>query len=200
MEDEHLLIANALHDHNAFRVLVNRYYPLMLSVAKSIIGDSLAEEVVQEAWLSAYRNLAKFEKRSSIKTWLFTIVSNEAKNRLRKENRTISMSDLSEGSQDTFLERYGSNGHWSNPPTHWHNDTPEALLNNHQLKDCLNQYMAKLSVQGRAALTLKDMHGISLDEICNILDVTASNVRVLIHRSRHQIFEHIEHFQETGTC
>lgn len=198
--NEQQLIANALNDHTHFKVLVEQYYSVMLSVAQSIIGDSLAEEVVQEAWLSVYRNLAKFEGRSSLKTWLISIVSNEAKNRLRKEKRTISIGEVAEGNEDQFLERYGRNGHWSNPPSTWHNDTPEALLNNRQFIQCLNQYMSNLSEQGRAALALKDMHGISLDQICNILDVTASNVRVLIHRSRHQIFEHIEHFQETGTC
>ena len=196
--EEKQLIVDALNDHKAFRVLVERYYSVMLAVARSIIGDSLAEEVVQEAWLSAYRNLAKFEGRASLKTWLITIVSNEAKTRLRKESRTVSIVELSD--DDTFLERYGSDGHWSKPPSTWHDDTPEALLNNQQFITCLNKYMSNLSVQARAALALKDIHGISLDEICNILDITASNVRVLIHRSRHKVFEHIENFQETGTC
>ncbi|WP_250658120.1 RNA polymerase sigma factor [Alkalimarinus coralli] len=198
--DEGALVDDALNDHQAFRVLVERYYSVMMAVATSIIGDSLAEEVVQEAWISAYRNLAKFEHRSSLKTWLISIVSNEAKSRLRKESKTISISELTQDGSDEFFSRYGSDGHWSKPPSNWHYDTPDALLSNQQFLKCLNKYMAKLSVQARAALTLKDMHGISLDEICNILDVTASNVRVLIHRSRHKVFEHIENFQETGTC
>ncbi|MFT7185816.1 MAG: RNA polymerase sigma-70 factor (ECF subfamily) [Pseudohongiellaceae bacterium] len=71
MEDKHFI-----NDHQGFQLLVERYYSVMLAVAKSIIGSSLAEEVVQEAWLGAYKNLAKFEGRSSIKIWLVTITSN----------------------------------------------------------------------------------------------------------------------------
>jgi len=208
--DDKQLVAAAIKDHKAFKILVERYYSVMLVVARSIIGTSLAEEVVQEAWLSAYKNLAKFEGRSSVKTWLISIASNEAKTRLRKESRTISMSDLSQGDDDSFLDRFAQDGHWSKPPSNWqtsnysagncNNDTPEALLNNEQFKICLNKFMANLSEQARNALSLKDMHGISLDEICNILDVSASNVRVLIHRARHKVFENIEKFQETGQC
>jgi len=198
MEDKQL-IASALDDHRAFKILVERYYSVMLVVAKSIIGDSLAEEVVQEAWLAAYNNLSKFEGRSSLKTWLITIVSNEAKTRLRKESKTVSIGDFSDD-ESVLYDRFGSDGHWSKPPSSWHNETPDALLSNQQFSRCLKKYMLKLSEQARTALTLKDMHGLSLDEICNILGVTASNVRVLIHRSRHKIFEHIEKFQETGSC
>jgi len=201
--DDKQVVAQALKDHGAFKILVERHYNVMLTVAVSIIGHSLAEEVVQEAWLSAYKNLSKFEGRSSVKTWLITIASNEAKTRLRKESRTMSLDELSDG-DDAFLERFGQDGHWSQPPSdwrkQWHSDSPEALLNSDQFKNCLNKFMANLGVQARSALTLKDMHGISLEEICNILGVTASNVRVLIHRSRHKIFENIENFQETGSC
>jgi len=208
--DDTQLVAAAIKDHKAFKILVERHYSVMLVVARSIIGTSLAEEIVQEAWLSAYKNLTKFEGRSSFKTWLITITSNEAKTRLRKESRTISMSDLSQGDDDAFLDRFAQDGHWSKPPSNWqasnystsncNNETPEALLNNEQFKICLNKFMGNLSEQARSALSLKDMHGISLDEICNILDVSASNVRVLIHRARHKVFENIESFQETGKC
>lgn len=199
MQDSQL-IANAINDHQAFKILVERYYSNMLSVARSIIGDSLAEEVVQEAWLSVYRNLANFEGRSSVKTWLITIVANEAKSRLRRESRSVSLEANASDNDGSVFDRYSNSGYWSQPPKNWHMETPEALLNNAQFKCCLKKYLAKLGEQGRTALILKDMHGLKLDEICNILEVSASNVRVLIHRARHSMFESIEDFQETGTC
>jgi len=199
MEDRQL-ITNAIKDHQAFKQLVERYYSSLLAVARSIIGESLAEEVVQEAWLSAYRNLSKFEGRSSVKTWLISIVANEAKSRLRKESRSISLEGLASNDDSSFSERYGVNGQWIKPPAGWHSESPEALLDNEQFRSCLKKYMTTLGEQGRTALILKDMQGLSLVEICNILGVSASNVRVLIHRARHVMFENIENFQETGSC
>ena len=172
----------------------------MLAVARAIIGESLADEVVQEAWVSIYRSLAKFEGRSSLKTWILTITANEAKSRLRKENRMVSLDSMVEDSGGVMPDRFGENGRWSRPPVSWHEDTPEALLDNQQLMECIDKIMGQLPEQQRVALSLKEMKGISLDEICNILGISSSNVRVLLHRARHRLFERIDHFQETGQC
>ena len=172
----------------------------MMAVARAIIGESLADEVVQEAWVSIYRSLGKFEGRSSLKTWILTITANEAKSRLRKENRMVSLDSMLEDSGGVMPDRFGEDGHWSRPPVSWHEDTPEALLDNQQLLECIDKIMGQLPEQQRAALSLKEMKGISLDEICNILGISSSNVRVLLHRARHRLFEHIDHFQETGKC
>ncbi|OUS28533.1 hypothetical protein A9Q99_12075 [Gammaproteobacteria bacterium 45_16_T64] len=198
--DDSQLITAAPNDDNAFRQLVAKYYNDMLVVARAIIGDSIADDVVQEAWLSIYKSLDKFEGRSSFKTWAITITANEAKRRLRKESQTTSLEGLIQGMEPSMLERYDDTGRWSKPPTLWHEDSPDSLLSNQELMDCIQHTMGNLNEQQRTALSLKDLEGLSLDEICNIIGVSASNVRVLIHRARQRLFQHIDHFQETGQC
>ncbi|HEY5718363.1 MAG TPA: sigma factor, partial [Motiliproteus sp.] len=115
-------------DDTSFNRLVRLYSGVMLSLARSIVGDAIADEVVQEAWLSAYRALPKFEGRSSLKTWLLRITANQARTRLRKENRSVAMDALSPGGEGVLQGRFAEDGHWRIPPSGWHDDSPEALL------------------------------------------------------------------------
>ncbi len=96
--------------------------------------------------------------------------------------------------------RFDDTGHWASPVTQWTSDSPEALLSEKDLAGCLNQAISELPGLQEATLNLKEKQGYSLAEICNILDVTESNVRVLLHRARHRIFSVIDHFQSTGEC
>ena len=181
-----------------FNHVFGLYYSSMQSVAYAIAGSVIAEEVVQEAWFSAIKALPKFEGRASLKSWLIRIVANEAKTRRRKENRTVSL----EAMQETWATdpRFGDNSHWVNPSSQWHGDTPEELLSADELKKCIELNMEKLPENQLAALRLRDSAGLSMDELCNILDVSSSNVRVLLHRARDQVLKVINHFQETGEC
>lgn len=181
-----------------FEKLFSQYYSLMYSVARSIAGDSIADEIIQEAWMSALKALAKFERRSSLKSWLMRIVANEAKTRLRKESRLVSLDSV----QDNWSTdpRFDENSHWVNPSSRWHGDTPEDLLVADELRCCIKSNMKKLPENQRIALQLRDSGGMSMDEICNILEVTPSNVRVLLHRGRDKILQVIDHFQKTGEC
>jgi len=105
-------------DHQAFEELVRAYHQKMVTIARAIIGSSIAEEVVQEAWVSIYKALPKFEGRSSIKTWLFTIVGNTAKTRLRKELKLVRMNDMEENIPGYLNdERFNNNGSWSFAPS-----------------------------------------------------------------------------------
>ena len=170
----------------------------MQAVAYAIAGPIIADEVVQEAWLSAIKALPKFEGRSSLKSWLIRIVANEAKTRRRKENRSVSL----EAIQDTWATdpRFSENSHWKNPSSQWHADTPEDLLVADELKNCIEKNMLKLPENQLAALRLRDAGGLSMDELCNILEVSSSNVRVLLHRARDKVLRVIDHFQITGEC
>ncbi|MBA56900.1 MAG: RNA polymerase subunit sigma [Pseudomonadales bacterium] len=190
-------------DHKAFEALVSQLHIPMVSVARAIIGDSLAEEVVQEAWVSAYRNLPRFEGRSSIKTWLFTIVSNEAKSRLRKEKRMVALEDITQDGSVDYLsadrfQRFG--GHWKVPPPDWHLDSPDQLLEERHLQKCIDHTVSILPPQQRAVFILRDIEQQALAEICNILEVTESYVRVLLHRARLKLMQVIDRYQETGEC
>lgn len=185
-------------DEAVFSKVFSQYYGAMRAVAYAIAGSSIADEVVQEAWVSAIKALSKFEGRASLKSWLIRIVANEAKTRRRKENRSVSL----EAIQDTWSTdpRFAENAHWKNPSSQWHGDTPEALLSADELRDCIETNMAKLPENQLAALRLRDAGGLSMDELCNILEVSSSNVRVLLHRARDKMLKVIDHFQITGEC
>ena len=187
-------------EDTAFRQAIKQYQSSMLYLAHSFVGNKIADEVVQEAWFSAIRALPKFERRSSLKTWLLRIVANEAKTRLRKENRMTSLEEMT-AENKSLSERYTSNGHWGDKiPAQWDSDSPEELLSVEELKRCMDQLIDELPELQCATLNLREQQGYSLDQICNILEVSESNVRVLLHRARNRLFLCIEHFQQTGEC
>lgn len=191
-------------DHAAFEHLVSQLQRPLLSVARAIVGDSLAEEVVQEAWVSAYRNLPRFEGRSSVKTWLFSIVSNEAKTRLRKEKRILALEDISQDGSVDYLDVddrfHRLTGHWKKGPPKWHLDTPDQLLEQEHLQKCIDHTLSILPPQQKAVFLLREIEQQALSEICNILEVTESYVRVLLHRARMKLLQVIDRYQETGEC
>jgi RNA polymerase sigma-70 factor (ECF subfamily) len=198
-DEKKLIQALLVQDEAAFNYIVTSMYSQLVVIARAIAGTSIADEVVQEAWVSVLRALPKFEGRSSLKTWVSRIVANEAKKRLKKESRNISMDSFS-GEDDTFLERFNSKGNWIRPPVNWDMDTPEEILEVKQLKSCIDATVKILPEKQKAVFMLRDMENYTLEQICNILELSDSNVRVLLHRARHKLFEIIEHFQETGEC
>jgi len=199
-EDDKVLI-NALlkNDEFAFRYLVKTLYNPLLIVARAIAGSSIADEIVQESWISVLRALPKFEGRSTLKTWITRIVANEAKRRKKKESRFVSLDSFT-SEDDSFLERFDSKGHWTSPPGNWGTASPDEILEESQLKKCIDATVKVLSERQKAVFLLRDMENYSLEQICNILDVSDSNVRVLLFRARNKLFQTIEHFQETGEC
>jgi RNA polymerase sigma-70 factor (ECF subfamily) len=96
--------------------------------------------------------------------------------------------------------RWSGNGHWAEAPSGWDDNSPEALLSHEDFRKCLDKTLAKLPDDQKAVLTLREYQGLELEEICNILDVSASNVRVLIHRARTKVYAMVDHFEETGQC
>ncbi len=198
--DEKVLISALLrNDESAYRYLVKTMYRQLLAVARAIAGSSIADEIVQESWISVLRALPKFEARSSLKTWITRIVANEAKRRLKKESRNVSLDSFGDD-DDNFLDRFDSQGHWIKPPVNWTLSTPDQILEEKQLKGCIDSTIKILPEQQKAVFMLRDLENYSLEQICNILDVSDSNVRVLLHRARLKLFQTIEHFQETGEC
>jgi len=199
-KDEDTLIEALINKSEAaFRHAVTECQRSMLYLAHSMVGNKLADEVVQEAWFSAMRALPKFERRSKLKTWLMRIVANEAKTRVRRENRQESLDAMLE--PDAAMDsRFDTKGHWQNNPLDWDGDSPEALLTSDELRACIDEMIETLPDLQSATLNLRERQGYSLDEICNILDVSESNVRVLLHRARNRVFRCIENFQDSGEC
>ncbi|MFT6914431.1 MAG: RNA polymerase sigma-70 factor (ECF subfamily) [Motiliproteus sp.] len=187
-------------DKASFKRIVEAYYGPMLGLARSIVGMAVADEVVQEAWLSVYKALPMFEGRSSLKTWILRITANEAKSRLRRESRYVSLEAISGGETELLPGRFQDNGHWSVPPGGWHDEGPDALLTNSEMGDCIESTLSGLPEQQQAVFRLKELEDYSFADLCNILDIGASNARVLLHRARISLYAKIEHFQESGEC
>jgi len=193
-KNEKALISKLVEgDQFAFEQVVSDYHNLMLSVSRAIVGEAFADEVVQDAWISAIKALPKFEGRSSLKTWLLHIVSNGAKTRIRRENRSLSLDD---GWQTVSNDKFDSTGHRFDDVLSWEEATPEALLANDQLQIIIEETFQQLPSLQRATLTLYDMEGIKMDEVCNILDISSSNARVLLHRARTTLHQCIEKYQD----
>lgn len=213
--DETLLIEQLIAgDERAFRQVIAQYHSLMLSIARAIIGDSFADDVVQEAWVAVYKNIAGFERRSALKTWLLTIVSNQAKSRLRKEARQVSLEQLDGDTPGSYLDsggyldsgsyldsnNFSSNGHWKQSTPCWNNESPEALLEEKQLQQCIAKTLSLLPATQKAAFILRDIEQQSFEDICSLLNISAANVRVLVHRARLRLMQVIDRYQETGSC
>ncbi len=198
--DSALLTRLRAGEQRAFRELVVTYQGGMRAVAYAIVGSRNADEVVQDAWLAVVRHLHGFQERSSLKTWLLTITANTAKARLKQNRREVLLDDLPSPHGSVGHERFSADGHWLLVPHAWHEDSPEALLNASELRECLDKTLASLSELQNSVLLLRERQGLELDDICNLLDISLSNVRVLLHRARLKVFATLEHFEETGQC
>lgn len=197
--DESDLISRLIKgDQSSYRQIVKQYYPAMHAFARAIIGESLADEVVQESWVSVIQALPQFERRSSLKTWILRIVSNNAKNRLRREKRLVSIEDLSPQEDTEAGDWFDTRGHWraSQVLEAWHHQKPEDIISSDQLRDKLVAALAGLPPQQQAAVVLRDMEGLEFEEICKILEVSESNVRVLLHRGRTRLRSVIDTFNK----
>ena len=186
-------------DEAAFLALVRRHNAAMVRVAQIYVGSrSIAEEVAQEAWVSVLKGLDRFEGRSSLKTWLFRIVTNLAKTRAVRERRTIPFSSLRtpENIPEPAVEaeRFRSHddprwpGHWASKPTEW----PEERLLAEETIAIVDTAIDSLPPSQRAVIALRDVEGWSAEEVCNALELTETNQRVLLHRARSKVRKALE--------
>lgn len=187
-------------DEAAFAELMRLYGAGMLRVAQMYVPSrAIAEEVVQEAWLGVLRGIGRFEGRSSLKTWLFRIVANTAKTRGVRESRSIPFSSLGDGGADEptvdperFLgdgERFP--GHWAVPPQSW---APEGRLLAQEAMEVIEREIERLPPAQQAVITMRDVQGLSSEEVCNALDLTETNQRVLLHRARAKVRNALEEY------
>jgi RNA polymerase sigma-70 factor, ECF subfamily len=201
VDDAALLARLRSGEEAAFEELVRQHHGAMMRAAAAIIGDAQAEEVVQEAWLAAISHLPGFAGRSTLKTWLFSIVINEARGRLRKSRREVLIEDYDTGKAGLFdPDCFLGDGHWAHEPALWHDQSPEALLSHEDFLRCLEKTLDLLPEIQRSVLTLREYQGLEVETICNILSISASNIRVLLHRARARVYAMVDYFEETGTC
>jgi len=196
-EDAPLLDALRVGDERAFEALVDRYGPSLLRLAQLYVSSrSVAEEVVQETWLAVVTGIERFEGRSSLKTWLFRILTNKAKTRGQREGRTLPFSSLaSDGDEDqtaVAVERFARGGAWATPPR----GVPEERLLAGETRARVEQAISALPPNQRAVITLRDVDGLSAEEACNVLGLSETNQRVLLHRARAKVRTALERYLE----
>lgn len=197
--EEKLIAGLRSGDAQAYRDAVRQFSGVMLATARGMLDPAAAEDIVQDTWLAVVDAIHKFEGRSSLKTWLCTIVANRARNRLRKSSRET-LTDITEWLEPDLADRFASDGHWGRPTHNWGQNEIEDLFEQSALKDCLDKHIEHLPENQRAVLTLTDLRQLSADDVCNILEMSASNVRVALHRARQRLFTMIEGFRESGEC
>ena len=172
-------------DEVAFATVVQQWSPAMLRVARAHVSThASAEEVVQEAWIGVVRGLDGFEGRAQLRTWVFRILVNVARRRGRTENRMNV--ELSGPTVDPDRFRDDDDpypGHWraDAAPTDW---GPEPVLLAAEFRGVLERALAELPERQRAVVELRDVHGFDCEEVCQLLELTAANQRVLLHRGR----------------
>lgn len=182
----------------AFRAAVHRYAGPMLATARAIVGPAHAEDIVQDAWIKVFRQIADFEARSSLSTWLQRIVANGAISMLRKSRRELAAADVP--GESVYAEHFDATGHWSSPPPHWQTSSPEGLLTAEELRACLDAHIGRMPENQRTVLVMRDMHGLSFEDVCGVLDLSPANARVLLHRARLKLMAMVDRFEQTGTC
>lgn len=199
---EHTLIQGLREDDaSAWPEAMRRFGGAMLAAARAI-SAAHADDAVQEAWIAAHRSIGSFAGRSGLKTWLVRISINQTYNQLRQRAKEVSLDGLGNDQDplaNAFIER-GGRTHWATQFQPWTDDNPQALLESHVLKECLDHHLQDLPEGQQLALTLKDIEGLSAKEICNTLGISPSNFRVLLHRARMKIFTMVSHYEETGEC
>jgi len=210
--DDRDLIASLIErDEAAFVGLVERYQGPLLRLALVYAGSrAIAEEIVQETWLGVLQGIENFQNRSSFKTWLFRILVNRARTRAERERRTVPFSEFGDAADagtealpavaaDRFVGAHEPQwaDHWAVPPTAW-GSSPEELLLMRETLDFVEGVIAGLPPAQREAITLRDVEGWSAEEVCNVLGISETNQRVLLHRARSRVRGALERHFDTG--
>lgn len=186
-------------DEAAFSGLVEQYHGRLLRLAMLFVSDrASAEEVVQDTWLAVLTGLRSFEGRSGLKTWIFSILTNRAKTRGQRDKRSVPFSALRSRDREDEpavpSSRFNPDGSWSAPPERWDQDTPERLLLRHETRALVDRTIADLPAGQRAVITLRDVEGLGSVEVCNVLEISETNQRVLLHRARAKVRSVLEQY------
>ena len=201
VDDTRLVEALRAGDERVYEQLTREYHASLLRVAQIYVTSrAVAEEVVQETWLGVLNGIGRFEARSSLKTWIFRILTNIAKTRAQREGRTLPFSALERPDAvpepavgaERFLppdhDRWP--GHWSSKPEPW----PEDRLLAAEARTLVEEAIEALPPAQRAVISLRDIEGWSSEETCNALGVTETNQRVLLHRARSKVRQAVENY------
>ena len=186
------LVALRRGDQSAFMALVRRLHPSMVRLATTYVSSrEIGEEVAQDTWVAVLEELDRFEGRSSLKTWIFRILTNQAKTRGVREKRSAPFSSLAVHAEaaeeieppESFLDAgHRWCGHWAVPVHSW--QLPEEELLTAELGELLARALDTLPPAQRAVVVLHDGQSLTSREVCDLLEISEANQRVLLHRGR----------------
>jgi RNA polymerase sigma-70 factor (ECF subfamily) len=207
-EDEGALVAALRRgDEAAFVTLVDRHAASLVRLARTFVRDrAVAEEVVQETWLAVLNGIDRFEGRSSLRTWIFRILSNRAKTRAVRERRSAPFSSLSGGGQDDEVavdadrfrdERHRWSGHWAAAPADWSHLPEERLLGQETLER-VHEAIERLPPRQADVIVLRDVEGWRPEEVCAALGISDGNQRILLHRARSRVRDALQRYFAEG--
>jgi RNA polymerase sigma-70 factor, ECF subfamily len=206
-DDEQLLQALRRRDEQAFVLLVDRYHARLVRLACLFVANqAVAEEVAQETWIGVLRGIDRFEGRSSVRTWIFRILTNQAKSRGQREARSMpfaAFSDQDDGDDagpavapERFLPAGDEwAGHWVSYPQNWR-ETPEDRFLSAETRALVQQAIDALPQNQRIVITLRDVEGFPSTEVCNVLAISETYQRVLLHRARSKVRAQLEQYLE----
>jgi RNA polymerase sigma-70 factor (ECF subfamily) len=176
-------------EEQAFLALVTRHHASMLRLAGSFVASqAIAEEVVQDTWLAVLRGIDGFAERSSFRTWLLRILVNRATTTGMRERRSVAVGDAGPVVDQA---RFDASGAWMSPPQHWVEDSDERLLAE-GLAGRIQEVLAELPERQRQVVMLRDVDGLSGAEVCQALEISQANQRVLLHRGRSHLRQALE--------
>lgn len=193
-DDQALIEKLRARDKASFVALVRELHGSLVRVAMLFVKSrALAEEVAQDTWGNVLASLARFEGRSSLRTWVFRICTNRARTVAGRESRSTPVSELEKPGDDPVEPaRFNAAGMWADPPGAWTDDTPERVLDRAEAVEEIQRALAEMSAMQRAVLTLRDVQGLDSAEVCNVLELSESNQRVLLHRARSRVRRALE--------
>jgi len=199
-EEQRLIVLLRARDEDAFVTLVERYQASLVRVALGYVpSHAVAEEVVQETWIGVLKGIDRFEGRSSLRTWLFRILTNVAKTRGQRESRTVPFSvvwddEAQPAEAAVDAARFNTtNQHWAVRPDSWEG-IPEERLLAAETRAIVQTAIDALPHGQQQVITLRDVQGWTSVEVCNALDITETNQRVLLHRARSRVRRALESY------
>ena len=204
--DDVLVAGLRTGDEETFACLLNGWSGSMLRLARSFVSTTAsAEEVVQDTWLAVIRGIDRFEGRSSLRTWVYRILVNTAKKRGVRESRTVPWSSLGGADEDRAppvapaLFRDADDqypGGWRSFPREWHSGEGNVLAG--EVRSTVRAAIDALPDRQRIVITLRDVMGHTSDEVCQMLEVSGANQRVLLHRARAAVRTQLASYLEVG--
>ena len=199
-DDRRTVAAILAGDERAYEELVDRYNASLLRVAQGYVSSrSAAEEAVQDTWIGVLRGLPSFEGRSSLRTWIFRILVNQAITRGVRESRSVPFSSLGEAEAAVDPERFLPSGAWASPPQPV-DGIPEDVLLSAEARALVLAAIAELPAQQRQVITLRDVEGWTSAEVREALDLSEGNQRVLLHRARSKVRARLESYLDEAAA